>query len=48
MLRDCLIRNYQRLGTDWCEEVFDSKESLGIAVFTVSRVSVFEDHTMES
>lgn len=27
MLKDCLMRDYESLGTDWCEEVFDSKDS---------------------
>lgn len=27
MLKDCLMRDYESLGIDWCEEVFDSKNS---------------------
>lgn len=31
MLKDCLTRDYQSPGTNSCEGVFDSKETLGTA-----------------
>lgn len=36
MLRECLMKDHQSLGTDWCEEGFDSEELLGTAVVTTS------------
>lgn len=36
MLKDCLMRDYQSLGTDWCEEVFDSKVPSGTAAAPMS------------
>lgn len=36
MLRDFLMWDYQSHGTDWCEEVFDSENTLGFAAVTMS------------
>lgn len=43
MRRDCLMWDYQSLGSDWFEEIFDSKETWGTAA-----VLVFESHTKGS
>lgn len=36
MLKDCLMRDYQSLGTDWCEEGFDSKGPSGTTAVPMS------------